>query len=66
MFYSEKFYKIRNVRGYPILQIPKSVLAIAGFRVGDHIFYTVEKGKICIRRVDWHYDGSERDRDKQD
>jgi len=66
MIWNQKFYKIRDFRGYALLHIPKSVLNLAGFKPGDHIFYSVEKGKICIRRVDWHYDGSERDRDKQD
>jgi len=53
MIWDEKVYKIRNVRGYPILQIPKSILALAGFKIGDHIYYSVKKGEICIRKVNW-------------
>ena len=66
MIWDQKVYKIRNVRGYPVLQIPKSILALAGLKIGDHIYYSVRKGEICIRRVNWIYDGNQRDRDKQD
>ena len=41
-------------------------MALAGFKIGDHVYYSVSKGQITIRKVEWKYDGSERDRDKQD
>jgi len=53
MIWDQKVYKIRNVRGYPVLQIPKSIMALAGFKIGDHVYYSVSKGQITIRKVEW-------------
>ena len=66
MIWNEKFYKIRNCRGYALITIPKSVLALAGFKPGDHIWFSVQKGAITIRKVEWKHDRSKGDRDKQD
>ena len=53
MIWNEKIYKIRNCRGYALVTIPKSVLALAGFKPGDHIWFSVTKGQITIRKVEW-------------
>jgi len=56
MIWNEKIYKIRNCRGYALVTIPKSVLSLAGFKPGDHIWFSVQKGAITIRKVEWKHE----------
>lgn len=59
-----RFYRISHMRGYPFIRIPKAVLEIAGFKIGDHIFYLVERGSITIKKVNWReYEQDTGDRD---